>query len=212
MLKYTSFFFALILSYHLQSQEENVTPSKKFHAGIIAGISTSQVDGDSYGGFDKVGPLVGAYVRTNLNSKFDVRFEIIYTQKGSRKNPDTEKGDYTSYLLRLNYIDVPVCLRYRYKKIYFEGGASYGRLFSFSEQNQAGPVIQLYPFEKSDVMFFAGFYYQFAEKWTVAIRRSYSLMPIRKFPFAVYSPNLMSNFFNKGYYNSLLCLSLNYEL
>ena len=43
-------------------------------------------------------------------------------QKGSRKNPNTAEGDTEFFLLRLDYIDIPVMARVRHNKFTFEGG------------------------------------------------------------------------------------------
>ena len=76
--------------------------------GIIVGFSASQIDGDSYGGYKKLGPLLGGFARYEFDEKFSLQPEIVFNQRGAR-----EVTDATFYHVRINYIDVPVLLNYR---------------------------------------------------------------------------------------------------
>jgi hypothetical protein len=105
-----------------QAQDDN-----RFHSGIIGGISTSQVDGDNLGGYDKVGIKAGVFVNRNFSKPFSIQMELLFIQKGSRApvNPD----DNSYFIMRLNYAEVPVMFRYRFsKKIIAEAGASFATL------------------------------------------------------------------------------------
>src|SRR5689334_21238513 len=83
--------------------------AQNFHAGLLAGISTSQVDGDNLAGYHKVGIKGGVFVNRQLSEKFALQLEIEFLQKGSRKPVDTIEN--TFFLMRLNYIDVPLLAR-----------------------------------------------------------------------------------------------------
>src|SRR5688500_8078379 len=74
-----------------------------FRVGFMGGIATSQVHGDNFSGFDKAGFVAGGFAKKQLNEKWDVKFEILYIQKGSRDLAHPDKDDYISYQLRLNY-------------------------------------------------------------------------------------------------------------
>lgn len=56
-----------------------------FRAGVIAGVSATQISGDQLGGFDKAGIVAGGSVSTILSPKFDLQMEILYFQKGAKK-------------------------------------------------------------------------------------------------------------------------------
>ncbi len=90
---------------------------QQFHGGVITGLAGSQVAGDTYSGYKKAGIFVGGYVSLNVAEKSAIHMELTYFQKGSRENP-TEKNGYQSYLLRLNYIEMPVLYQYIAGKIY----------------------------------------------------------------------------------------------
>ena len=96
--------------------------------GIIAGFSASQIDGDSYGGYKKLGPVLGGFARYEFNEKFSLQPEIVYNQRGAR-----EVKDATFYHVRNNYIDVPVMLNYRAwsngnQSIQVQAGPQFGAL------------------------------------------------------------------------------------
>jgi hypothetical protein len=76
---------------------------QRFNAGIKAGVSTTQVSGDTYSGYNKAGLVGGAFVRGIMNEKWTGQFEIMYIQKGSRHNGNPDKGDYIIKVnLRMN--------------------------------------------------------------------------------------------------------------
>ena len=58
--------------------------SQNFNAGIIGGISTSQVSGDGLSGFNKIGPRIGLYVNREI-SWLSIQLELQYITKGSKK-------------------------------------------------------------------------------------------------------------------------------
>lgn len=45
--------------------------AQSFYGGINAGFTVSQVDGDNYGGYHKISPLGGIYVRNTFNDKWE---------------------------------------------------------------------------------------------------------------------------------------------
>ena len=109
--------FLLVFSFPVFLQAQG------FRAGVLTGVTASQISGDQLGGFDKAGLMIGGMVSTRLGKKLDLAMEILYIQKGSKKNPKPDIGDYTSYLLRLNYFEVPLMLQWHYSKRFtFEGG------------------------------------------------------------------------------------------
>src|SRR5665811_2045188 len=84
----------------------NVVSAQRFEGGLLAGFNASQVEGDTYKGYNKPGILAGLYVETDVAPAVFIAMEIKYSQKGARnkvtiKNPE-------KYIMRLGYIDVPV--------------------------------------------------------------------------------------------------------
>lgn len=182
-----------------------------FRGGAILGISASQVHGDTYSGFDKAGLNVGGFVMYELAERWDAKMEMVYTQKGSRKNPRPDQGDYDMYLLRLNYIEIPLLIRWHFGKFSLESGASLAALISDHEENQFGVVNNPVPTERTDLAFLLGINFNITEKLYINLRNSNSLLPVKKFAQPLYYPSRLQNLFNKGMYNNVMILAAHYE-
>ena len=129
-----------------------VSQAQQFKVGLIGGIATSQVDGDTYAGYDKAGIFAGGFVSKKFSpaSKWTTLFEITYIQKGSRKIPHPDKGDNTSYSLNLDYAEVPILLKYNFSakdssnngrnKFALEAGLAFGALVRSKEDDASGSL------------------------------------------------------------------------
>ena len=201
-----------------------VVGAQQFKVGLLAGISTSQVDGDTYAGYDKAGVLAGGFVTKKFSpeSKWSAALEITYVQKGSRKIPHPDKGDNTSYLLKLNYAEVPVLVKYSFTipdssgsqrtKFQLEGGIAVGVLVRSEEYDSFGALVSGTPFEKSDYSTVLGLSYFFTEHLGADVRTEYSIVPVRKGATGSYQQNWTYKFLKAGYYNNLILLSLKYQI
>ncbi|MEK6616790.1 MAG: porin family protein [Bacteroidota bacterium] len=197
-----------------------VAHSQQFKVGLLGGISTSQVDGDTYAGYDKAGFFAGGFVTKKFfsESKWSASFEITYIQKGSRKIPHPDKGDYSEYKLNLNYAEVPILIKYAFSvpdsaskqkiKFQLEGGVAVGALV----QSKEGPVLGGVPFQKFDYSTILGLNYFLSEHTGFNVRYEYSIFPVRKGSIAQYYQNWTYKFLKPGYYNNLLIFSLHYLL
>lgn len=107
--------------------------SQSFHGGITAGVVGSQVAGDNFSGYNKGGLYAGGWVSLDATERSGLKMEITYFQKGSRENP-TEKNGYQQYLLRLNYIEMPILYQYKLNRFTFEAGPSAGFLMGHYEE------------------------------------------------------------------------------
>lgn len=182
-----------------------VNAQQRFMTGLKAGLSTSQVDGDTYTGYNKVGFDGGAFVNGKLNEKWTGQFEIIYIQKGSKHNPNTEIGDYTFYSLALNYIEVPVLLQYHYKKYTFESGPGFSYLIKEKEYFNGQDITGISPFIKKEINFNIGISYTFLNNLGIDCRYSYSITPIREHSFGA------KTWYNPGQMNNVLAFTLTYQ-
>jgi hypothetical protein len=173
-----------------------------FKAGLVAGLNAAQFDGDSYSGYHKPGFYGGGFVRSSINAKWDWTFEISYSQKGAKKVP-TENSP-VSYFLSLDYVEVPLLLRYHYKKILFEGGTGVGVLFRQYEEVDYIHVASR-PFHRLEWSSDVGIGYSISDRLTAGVRHTYSILPVR--PHAsgvVYHLNL-------GESNNVLSFTFRYE-
>jgi hypothetical protein len=106
-----------------------------FDAGFTLGVNLSQVDGDYYAGFNKIGLTAGPIIHVNFNPNWSASLELLYSQKGSRSKPDP--NNVNTYLLILDYAEVPVLINYNDKnRLMFQAGLAYGRnIKAFEEVN-----------------------------------------------------------------------------
>lgn len=95
---------ATVLFSSLRAQNEPVQFSARAHLGF----SASQVHGDQISGFNKFGLSTGATIDIRRSERHGVQWGILYTQKGSRRVPDTKNGDFNSWRYRFTYIDLPL--------------------------------------------------------------------------------------------------------
>ena len=181
--------------------------AQRFDGYIEGGISTSQISGDALSGFDKAGFMVGVGVVTSIskNNKTMMGMEIYDIQKGSRKPSRLDKGDPAFYRLRLNYVEIPLYLKYAANDHFqfFIGGAL-GVLTGSNEENENGKVAYQVPFNKFDVSVTGGLEYLLSANWRMGIRLIQSVTPVRDF-----SGNAQT-FFNNGQYNNVVAFAVSY--
>lgn len=183
----------------------NNSIAQYFKAGLAMGISTSQVSGDTYAGFNKIGITGGAFLKRSFSELWDGSFEIIYIQKGSKKVENPDKGEYDSYLLKLNYIEVPILAKYHYKKFTFECGPSVGSLIKNIEESYPNPPSNR-KFNNIETSINFGISYPLlSDKLAFDWRYSNSILPIRAHASGA------KYWFNRGQYNTALSFILHYQ-
>lgn len=199
--------FILILLYCSRSF------SQAFHGGVLAGITASQVDGDSYAGFDKLGFQGGVFIITPITHGIDARMEIKFTSRGA-KNPASE--DNTGfYKLGLFYIDLPVLAAIKVKQLgSIEFGLIPGYLFAATGEDDYGkiPAESLVDFHKFDLGTLLGISFNVSEKIALNLRYSYSILSIRDLESANDYYSWFGNLFgfSEGDYNNYLSFGVNY--
>ena len=181
--------------------------AQQFEGGITGGIAGSQVNGDALGGYEKAGLAFGPYVKLSLTPKSSLQMQLEYFQKGSRSNPDST-NNFQSYLLRLNYLQIPVYYQYKYNDFFgFHAGLSYGVLIhNYEERNGYEVFTPQYPFENRDLSAHAGIHWFATEQLSVKLEVAHSLLYIRE------QTEGTLWFFNQGQYNHYLLLALQYQI
>lgn len=145
-----------------------------------AGVSSSQISGDRLRGFDQLGITGGIGTELQTNDSWKPRLEILFSQVGSRKNARPDEGDFDSYLLRLNYVQVPISMSYITGSTGFELGLAPAYLLSLKEEDENGTVVGLgREFKDYDLGALLGIRYLFAEKWELSTRLVQSVLPVR---------------------------------
>ena len=140
----------LFLGVNLSAQE--------FFGGLILGGDVSQVGGDARGGYNKIGLVGGAFAGLNLSSDFDVQMELKYIQKGSYSTEVENWPAFDPFLIKLDYIDLPIVFAYNLNKVNindinmkwlkFELGLSFDFLINYKQEIQGVVVKESNPWNK----------------------------------------------------------------
>lgn len=206
----TAFFICLFASCVCLSQEKD----HAFNLLLTAGVSPAQIHGDAYSGFNKLGGMGGIGIESVFNEKLNMSLSFLFIQKGAKRNPNPTKGNFDSYYVNLNYIEVPVLVTYVQKKYIFDVGVSAAYLMNYYEGTQNGNITGLYPFQKFDYSVKIGLGYNINEKIFVNFRSSNSFITIRpnSTKQAIYYNNIIARTFNKGYYNNILEFTFGFRI
>ena len=184
--------------------------AQEFHGGIIGGIAGTQVAGDTYSGYNKLGLFVGGYVNLDIAEKSALQMELTYFQKGSRENP-TEKNGYASYILRVNYIEMPILYQYTAGKFIIEGGPSAGFLLNYYEEVNQDVISDAPNYNNPSritLQINLGFKYFITNSIGVGLRTNNSMLNI----FSRNQTGDVRRIFDYGRYNDALVLSVFYQI
>lgn len=188
---------------------------KTFTGAFCLGFNFSQVDGDSYYGYHKVGLHVGGQVFAHLTSDFGVSMELLYSRKGSRAVTVTESlmwGTYVwKYYMDVNYVEVPIMIHATTgRKWDLEAGASYGVLVNSNEYVVSDQPVAITPernsFNRSDIDMVFGARRKLRNRLLGSVRYQYSLTSIRpteRIPVGY-------SYGNQGQFNNLFTLRFEY--
>ncbi len=198
----TIIFIISIFSTGLKAQD--------FKGGIMVGLVSSQVDGDSWAGYNKSSFTLGAFVNRKLNSDFGMQMEFRYVRKGALHD-DTKKGGLSYYKSKLNYVEIPLKGRYYVNRFIFEGGAAIGVLINSSEEDLYGDIsgLETTAFNRMEISGILGFSYTVTEDIFINFHLQYSLLPIR----TNFSDNIQPLYYYQKYsFNNLIGFSLYYYI
>ncbi|GAB1452574.1 hypothetical protein MASR2M47_26300 [Draconibacterium sp.] len=185
----------------------NILFAQRFDGGAVLGFNATQVEGDTYKGYHKPGLVAGFYVETDIAPAIFAAMEIKYSQKGARKNI-TEK-DPTKYIMRLDYIDIPVYMAFRTnERGAIIGGLSTGFLISSKEIDNYGefPPEDQNAFNTIDLEPFIGFQFDFIENLKADLRFALSVLPVRG------KPSNTNYYWQNNQFNNVITLALYYRI
>jgi len=178
---------------------------QQFNAGVFGGVTASQVDGDSYGGFNKLGMTAGAFVNRFIEYDIYWQLEIKYVMRGVYEAPELNAN--FLYKSSYHYLEFPISVHYLFnEKILGEIGISPEVLLFERFWDQDGIMDpSRYPDNrKAGLSVFAGVQYWFANIFGIGLRYTYSAFPFRK-------PEEWNNPQYRGYFHNVLCLTAAYK-
>jgi hypothetical protein len=177
----------------------------KFHAGLKAGMNTSQMTGDGFSGFYKFSLVAGAFATTKINDKWKFQYELVYQGKGSNKPARPDEGDYESYKINLNYIEVPLLIQYQLKKFEVEFGPGLGVLIGSKEWDKNGALAKSNNWRTFELDAVLGLNYYVNDNFFINARSHHSVTSIVTTsvanPYRTYG----------GAWNIVIALTFNYQ-
>lgn len=137
-----------------------------------------------------------------MNKKWTAQTELLLLDKGIG---DAQFRKQSPHLVNLHYFEIPLLFQYHSKMIYVEFGPGLGYLINHFESlngNASYELTEKYPFVRGELSFNIGIGCDLNDKWTLGVRFSHSLLPVR---YAVPSVSKKS-------YNFLLALNISRRL
>ena len=97
--------------------------AQSFDGGLLAGVVTSQVDGDGYAGFHQIGCTAGFFGRIPTDGPSSWQLELKYSLYGAHS--DSKEVDYgmNPMNIRLHYVEIPLLFRYDLSQFNINGKA-----------------------------------------------------------------------------------------
>lgn len=189
---------------------------RTFYGGLAVGANFTQVDGDGYSGYNKVGVYAAPLVYVRLSRLLFGAVSIGFSQKGTKARVIRE-SPYTGptpegYDLKLNYAEVSAGLYYRIAakpRAAIGAGLLYGRLISSKEEAFTNGPVNLRPdvnfFRKDDIGGWLEPTWEWSQGWLIGLRYSYSLRSIRE---AQRIPQYYGGGFFPGQWNNVFTLRI----
>lgn len=184
----------------------NTALPQLFEGGFFVGFTASQVDGDTYSGFDKPGITAGAYISRDINRSLNWKAELRYTQRGAYNKGNVQNP--SLYKLTLHYIEIPLLFQYEvYERTTIDLGIAPDIYLFHREEDEFGQLRQEdYPaFHPVGLGALAGINYKLTNRLIAGVRYNYSIIPIRN------HPSDQTYLLNRGQYSNVLSLAVYYH-
>ena len=135
--------------------------------GLKAGVSRTNLTGDNAQGLmGKFGGHAGLVANAALSGGFSVQAELLYSQKGAAARNDSSR-------IQLNYVDLPVLLRYDAHRFFVEAGPQMGWLVAANKTQRGSATLDEKPLFRAVAVGYAlGVGYQLSGNLGVGLRYS----------------------------------------
>jgi hypothetical protein len=178
---------------------------QQFNAGFFGGLNVSQVSGDFYKGFNKLGFTAGIFVNRPIEQNFYWQAEIKYGTRGVYEGPS--EGDASLYKSSYHIVELPLSINYLFdEKIMLELGISPEVLITQRLWDENGLMAESsYPDNRRfGLSVFAGIGYWFNDRMMAGFRYTNSAIPFR-------DPEEWNNPQYRGYFHTVISLTLGFK-
>ena len=161
-----TFLISLLLSLFVTCISAQTT--RRFNAGLIVGATASQIDGDQYAGYHKLGLQAGLRGIARLGNRSEASLEFLYAQRGSQSSLFNNNQVLFPFKLTLNYVEIPVQWHYKdwfieddqdgFWRVSFNTGLSYARFINAKTGKDGSSIYDVVPdyLRKNDVSLLLG--------------------------------------------------------
>ena len=178
---------------------------QQINAGFFGGLNVSQVSGDFYKGFNKLGFTAGVFVNSPIEKNFYWQAEIKYGTRGVYEGPS--QGDASLYKSSYHIVELPLSINYLFdEKVMLELGISPEVLITERFWDENGLMAESsYPDNRRfGLSVFAGIGYWFNDRMMAGLRYTNSAIPFR-------DPEEWNNPQYRGYFHTVISLTLGYK-
>lgn len=184
--------------------------AQSFNAGVIAGATFCQVDGDTYAGFHQLGFTVGAYANLPFGNYLSGQMELKYSLLGAHSShKEVSEYGYTPYSLRMHYVEIPLMLRFnlgvfRVNFLTLEAGVSIDVLMRTTEDVNGDYQVTTRRWSRISATANAGVHFDITKHFGLGARFMYSVAPCR------FTGN--PGWFYNQYYNKVIQITATYNI
>ncbi|MBE2246191.1 MAG: PorT family protein [Candidatus Competibacteraceae bacterium] len=178
-----------------------------------AGMNFAQISGVGMQGFNKFGAIGGLGVSWRFKPRFSFEPEIVYSMKGARRNPDPDNGDYSSYTIETDYIEIPAMFSWHIDKkdrFTLDFGATFGFLIRQRVTQNGGELTQGRGFQIFELGLAIGAAYHINHNWAFQFRFQNSIIPIKPYASGQTAILPLWGIIRIGEVHSVISLSLQY--
>ena len=179
---------------------------QQFNAGFFGGINVSQVNGDSYTGFNKLGLNAGFFVNRLIENHIYWQVEIKYGARGVYQGPSD--ADPSLHKSAYHIVELPLSVNYLFdEKIMVELGTSPEVLITTRYWDENGLLnSSSYPENRRfGLSVFAGIGYWFNDRMMAGLRYTNSAIPFR-------DPEEWNNPQYRGSFHNVISVSLVFRI
>lgn len=97
------------------------TQAQSIDGGVMAGVITSQINGDGYSGFHQIGWTAGVFGRIPTEGPTSWQLELKYSLLGAHSDVKEVEYGLNPMDIRLHYIELPFMFRYDLSKLNING-------------------------------------------------------------------------------------------
>lgn len=101
-----------------------VTRAQTVHVGIKTDFTSTKISGNGLSSSFQAGYQAGGFAEINLNKKWGVQPELLFSQRNSKKGDDfsvyyiNTASPVSNEMIKLNYITIPVLLKYNINSLF----------------------------------------------------------------------------------------------